>query len=73
MKSKWIFRIIIVILAIFIIPWLVNFADNEYIRDSGYTDAYLIRIGLYSLLLIILIIRWIYIFIRYLIRKNQRT
>ena len=59
-KNKWTFRIIIAIIAIFIIPFISNFCDNELFEDSEYTEAYLMRTGLYMLLMLFLIIRWVY-------------
>ena len=60
-QNKWIFRIVIVIIAMFIIPWIANFSSNEYSEDSEYTEAYLSRTGMYMLLGLFLIIRWAYI------------
>lgn len=59
-KSKWPFRIAIAIIGMFIIPWIANFAGNEYAPGSEYTDTQLVQTGLYLLLLFFLIIRWCY-------------
>ena len=69
-KNKWTFRIVIAIIGILIIPWISNFASNEYYDGGEYTEANLMRVGLYILLIIFLIIRWVYYKFKH--RKNLK-